>query len=146
MNFQECIAFANEGHRCFLATAEGDQPRVRALGLWFADEKGFYYQTETVKAVYTQLTNNGKVEACFYAPDPAGIGKQMRVTGEIEFLDDIALKRKVLEERPFLKAFGIEKPEDPQLVVFRIHKGEAFFWTMANNMKESEIERIKFGG
>jgi len=147
MNFQDCITFANEVQRCFLATAEGDQPRVRALGLWFADERGFYFQTESSKALYAQLTGNRKVEACFYAPDPgSGAGKQMRITGEIEFLDDMALKKKVLEERSFLKAYGIEKPEDPLLVVFRIHKGEAFFWTMANNMKESEIERISFGG
>jgi hypothetical protein len=26
----------------------------------------------------------------------------------------------------------------------RVHSGEAYFWTMANNMKEAEIERIKF--
>jgi len=147
MNFQDCIKFANEGHSCFLATVEGDQPRVRAFGLWFADETGIYFQTETSKAVYQQLKHNNKVEACFYAPDPgSGVGKQMRIKGEIEFIDDIALKTKVLEERPFLKAFGIEKPEDPLLGVFRIYKGEAFFWTMEDNMKESEIERIKFGG
>ena len=146
MNFRDCIEFANETHRCCLATTEGDQPRVRPLGLYFADDTGFYFQTESVKALYKQLKNNRKVEACFYAPEVgSGLGTVMRVTGEVEFLDDVALRTRVLEDRPFLKGLGITKPEDPLLVVFRIFKGEAYFWTMANNMKESEIERIKFG-
>jgi hypothetical protein len=25
-----------------------------------------------------------------------------------------------------------------------VHSGEVYFWTMAHNMKEMEIERIKF--
>lgn len=146
MNFKECIEFANENRTCFFATAEGNQPRVRALGMWFADDKGFYFQTEAVKALYKQLKSNNRVELCFY--NNIGIPpvwKIMRVTGEVEFLDDLALKRQVIEQRPFLKSFGIDRPEDPQLVVFRVYKGEAYFWTMADNMKESEIKRLKFG-
>ena len=146
MDFQDCIKFANETRTCYLATAEGDQPRVRAMGLYFSDETGFYFQTESVKAMYKQLQNNRKVEAYFHSTKPGpDAGKVLRVAGEIEFIDDIALKTRVLEERPFLKGLGITKPEDPLLVLFRISKGEAYFWTMANNMKESEIERIKFG-
>ena len=145
MSFQECIEFANENNTCYLATVEGDQPRVRAFALWFADDKGFYFQTESVKALCKQLKSNRKVELCFHARGAgSGVGKVLRVTGEVEFLDDIALRARVLEERPFLKGLGIEKPEDPLLVLFRVYQGEAYFWTMANNMKESEIERIKF--
>ena len=54
------------------------------------------------------------------------------------------LRHKFLEDRPFLKDAGIEKPDDPRLVIFRIRKGEAFFWSLANTCKESEIPRIKF--
>ncbi|MCE7698204.1 MAG: hypothetical protein K8E24_005000 [Methanobacterium paludis] len=36
MDFEDCIKFANETPVCYLATADGDQPRVRALGFWFA--------------------------------------------------------------------------------------------------------------
>ena len=146
MSFQDYVKFANDVHNCYLATAEGDQPRVRALGLFFADDTGFYFQIESVKAMYKQLQNNKKVEVYFHATGPGpDAGKVMRVSGEVEFLDDIALKTRALEERPFLKGLGIKGPEDPLLVVFRISKGEAYFWTMADNMKESEIERIKFG-
>lgn len=145
MDFQDCVNFANKNRICYFATTEGSQPRVRALRLWFADDKGFYFQTETVKAVCKQLDSNGKVEVCFYAPGTGlSIGTMMRVAGEVEFLDDIALKTRVLEDRPFLKKMGIEKPEDPLLAVFRIYTGEAYFWTMEYSMRESEIERIRF--
>ena len=143
MNFQDYIKFANEHPICYFATTEGNQPHVRALRMWFADDKGFYFQTESVKSVYKQLENNNKVELCFYAPGPDA-GTMMRVTGKVEFVNDLALKTKVLKDRPFLKSLGIKGPEDPLLVIFRVYSGEVYFWTMANNMKETEIERIKF--
>jgi pyridoxamine 5'-phosphate oxidase len=146
MDFKECTDFANAVHNCFIATADGNQPRVRALGIWFADDTGFYFQTASVKAIYQQLKKNNKVELCFYGKmNDSSDNKMMRVTGEVEFINDITLRKKVLEQRAFLKSYGINKPEDPRLVVFCVNKGEAYFWTMANNWKESEIERIKFG-
>jgi uncharacterized pyridoxamine 5'-phosphate oxidase family protein len=111
--------------------------------MWFADDKGFYFQTESVKSVYKQLRNNSNVELCFYVPGP-NAGTMMRVTGKVGFIHDLALKIKVLTDRPFLKALGIKGPEDQLLIIFRVYSGEAYFWTMANNMKEAEIERIKF--
>jgi len=41
---QDCIKFANENPVCYIATMDGDQPRVRGFLMWFADEKGFYFQ------------------------------------------------------------------------------------------------------
>jgi len=146
MDFQDCIKFAKENPICYLATTEGDQPRVRAMGLYSVDETGFYFNTQSVKAMAKQLDKNRKVELCFYCTKPGpDAGKVMRVSGEIEFLNDIDLRTRLLEDRPFLKEF-IKGPEDPLLVVFRIFKGEAYFWTMADSMKEAELERIKFGG
>ena len=92
-----------------------------------------------------QLQNNKRVEACFHAPAADGSpGTVLRVTGEVEFIDDEALRNKVFEDRPFLKDMGMESPDDPRLAVFKIHTGEAYFWTMEYSMRESEIERIKF--
>jgi len=68
----------------------------------------------------------------------------MRVAGEVERIDDIALKTRLLEERPFLKAIVRGGAEDPLLVLFRVYNGEAHFWSMDDNMRESEIERITF--
>jgi len=143
MNLQDCIKFANEHPVCYFATIEGNQPRVRVVQLWFADDKGFYFQTQSTKSVCKQLKNNNKVEICFYAPGP-DLGTVMRVSGKIEFIDDIAQKNKVLTDRPFLLEMGVKGPEDPLLTIFRVSSGEAYFWTAADSMKEEQIKRIKF--
>lgn len=142
MNFSDCIQFANRIKTAYLATIDGDQPRVRPLGMWFADDSGFYFQTQSVKALCRQLQKNSRVEFSFFDPDAFTV---LRVSGQAEFVNDNRLKAKVLEERQFLKDMGITTPEDPRLVVFSVAKGEAYFWTMKDSMKEAEIPRIKFG-
>ncbi len=137
MTIQDCIKFSNENPICYLATAENDQPRVRALGFWFADETGFYFQTGTNKEFPKQLKKNPKTEACFYKHEGM-IGTMLRVAGEVEFIDDRKLKEKVLDERPFLKSFGLTI-DSPGLIIFRIPHGQAHFWTMENNMKPKEF-------
>ena len=144
MDFKDCIKFANDNPVSFIATMEGEMPRVRAFLMWFADESGFYYHTGTAKSVYKQLKNNPNAEICFYHAGGEMMAKNMmRVTGEVEFLDNAKLRARLLEERPFLKAL-MKSPSDPVLAIFRIPKGEAWFWSMAENMREGEIPRIMF--
>lgn len=137
MKIQDFIKFTNENPICYLATVEDDQPRVRALGFWFADESGFYFQTGAVKEFYLQLKKNPKTEVCFYKQEGM-IGTMLRISGKVDFIDDIKLKEKVLKDRPFLKEFGLTI-ESPGLIIFRISHGQAFFWTMQNNLKPKEI-------
>jgi uncharacterized pyridoxamine 5'-phosphate oxidase family protein len=134
---KDCIKFANENPICYLATAESDQPHVRVLGFWFADETGFYFQTGAMKEFYQQLKKNPKTEVCFYKHENM-IGTMLRISGKVEFPDDIKLKERVLADRPFLKEFGITAAS-PGLVIFRIVHGKAHFWTMENNLKPKEI-------
>jgi uncharacterized pyridoxamine 5'-phosphate oxidase family protein len=141
MDFKDCITFANKTPVCYLATVEGDQPRVRALQFWFANESGFYFQIGAMKDMYRQLQENPKVEVCFWQPDETA-GTMMRVAGKIEFVDDLELKKKVIEDRPFLKTFGLTF-DHPGLIIFRISKGEAYFWTMTTNLEPKKF--IKFG-
>lgn len=145
MNFEDCVSFANTYPMAFMATSENSQPHVRPLALQYADTSGFYFQTEPVKRLYNQLQKNSKVEVCFYNPEDTGLGKVMRVVGEAEFVEDKIIKTKILESQPFLQTIGIDDIDNPLLVVFRIKSGEAFFWTVENNMKEYDIEVISFG-
>lgn len=137
MKIQDCIKFANENPVCSLATVENDQPRVRLLGFWFADETGFYFQTSTVKEIPGQLKLNPKTEICFYKHEGV-IGTMLRVSGEAEFLDDINFREKAFADRPFLKNFGMTI-NSPELFLFRISHGKAHFWTMENNLKPKEV-------
>lgn len=139
MKLQECIDFATEHPVCSLATVDGDQPRVRTFLLWRANEDGFYFETFNPKAVYEQLRNNPKVEICFFNNESdLEKAKTMRLTGAVEFLDDADLKKQMLADWPFLK------DAEPVLELFRVPSGEAFFWTMADVLKEKEIERVSF--
>jgi len=144
MDLQDCITFATENPVCYLATTDGDQPRVRAVLLLFANENGLYFETLSPKEVSKQLHKNPRVEICFYN-NPADLqnGKMMRVTGEVEFLDDEELKKEVYEKIRFIEDLA-GKPIEHLLEVFRIKTGEAHFWTMADVLKEPELERIKF--
>jgi pyridoxamine 5'-phosphate oxidase len=138
-DIKDCIDFTNEVKLCYLATTDKDQPGVRALGFWFADETGFYFQTGDVKEFYHQLKENPKTEVCFFKSMPDKIpGMMLRITGEVEFLNDKNLKEKVLIERPFLKNFGFTS-DSPGLIIFRIAHGKAHFWTMETNLKAKEI-------
>ncbi len=142
MDFKDCYEFANANKTCYLATADGDQPRVRAMGMWYADETGFYLQAQSVKALYKQIEQNPKVELYFQTKD---FSKVMRVSGLAKIITDKAIRAKCIEERPFVKNFGITEPDNPLLAVFQVYQGEAYFWTMADTMKEADLPRIKFG-
>jgi pyridoxamine 5'-phosphate oxidase len=140
MNIQDCIKFTNENPVCYLATVDENQPRVRALRFWFADETGFYFQTGEVKQFYRELKKNPKTEVCFYKSENM-IGTMLRISGEVEFLDDRSLKERVLKDRPFLKKFELTV-DSPGLIIFKIAHGQAHFWTMENNLKPKEIIRF----
>ena len=105
MDFSDCVKFANENPTTYIATMDGDQPRVRAFAMWFADATGFYYHTGTPKAVWRQLAENPRVELCFYAPE--GTGRMMRVAGAVEFIEDADLKSRLVKERPCTKGVTI---------------------------------------
>jgi len=141
MSLKQYADFANQNPTCYLATAEGNQPRVRAMGMWYADETGFYFQSQSVKALNRQIQDNNKVEVCFCAPD---FSKMMRVSGKVKIIEDREVRKKCIEERPFLKTMGITDPGDPMLAVFHLYTGEAYFWTREDSMKEADIPREKF--
>jgi uncharacterized pyridoxamine 5'-phosphate oxidase family protein len=142
MDILDCIKFANENPVCFLATSEDGVPRVRCMGFWFADESGFYFQSGRAKDVVGQIMKNPEVEVCFYKASGM-MGESMRVSGKAEFTEDTELKKKVINDRPFLKTFGLDY-DNPQLVIFRIAKGKAHFWNMKSNFIPKEF--IRFGG
>ena len=113
-----------------------------ALEMAYADETGFYIQTQSVKAFAKQMKENPKVELCFLAPGEGG--RTMRVSGRVKPVTDLDTLERCINERPFLKSMGIDKPDNPLLAVFHLYTGEAFFWTRADSMKEAQIPRIKF--
>ena len=109
--------------------------------MWYADKTGFYYNTGASKDLYQQLKANSKVELCFFDTKSKNMD-QMRVTGQVEFISDMTIREKLLEARPFLKQMGFEA-DSPKLIVFRIVKCIAHFWTWETNLQPKEY--LSFG-
>jgi uncharacterized pyridoxamine 5'-phosphate oxidase family protein len=143
MDFSDCVKFASENPVTYVATVEGDQPRVRAIAMWFADNTGFYYHTGTPKNVCRQLKKNPKLELCFFKPGE-GAGTMMRVAGKVEFLKEKALEERHYRDRPWLKELPAAAPKGGEVAIFRVTHGEEYFWTMANNMREQDAPHLKF--
>lgn len=58
--------FLKEAGTYYLATVEGDQPRVRLFGTAHIFEGRLYIQTSKSKAVSKQLKANPKAEICAF--------------------------------------------------------------------------------
>ena len=144
MNITEYVDFASANPVCFLATSENNQPHVRGMLLFFADESGFYFGTFSPKEMFKQLQKNPLVEVCFYN-NPADLAnaKTMRIKGEIEFVNDPALKHRIHEERKFLDDIAGENLEAYN-EIFKLASGDIHFWTMMDVMKESQLEHMIF--
>jgi general stress protein 26 len=51
--------------------------------MWYADKTGFWFQAQTVKALYKQIQKNPKVEVYFTAPN---FQQGMRVSGKVKII------------------------------------------------------------
>jgi len=141
---EEIREFANQNPAAWVATAEGAQPHVRALAMWFADETGFYFHTGTQKRLSGQLIANPKVEVGFYNPgDGMGSMQMVRVTGKIEQVRNADLEKKLFEDRPWLHKIFATYPNG-RIFIFRIAHGEAQYWNMELNCKEKDTPPIVF--
>ena len=132
MKKEEIFHLMNENPVFHLATLEGDQPRVRGMLLFRANEEGIIFHTASTKDVFTQIQKNPKVELCFQ-----GNGSQIRVTGELEHNKDEILREEIYNHptRKFLQAWKENGVED-LLQVFILKNGTAIEWTMENNFDE----------
>jgi uncharacterized pyridoxamine 5'-phosphate oxidase family protein len=63
---QEVYEFLKKAGTYYLATVDGDQPRVRPFGTYHIYEDKLYIQTGKVKDVSKQMIKNPKVEICAF--------------------------------------------------------------------------------
>ena len=117
---ERVCAFLDQAKVYYLATAEGDQPRVRPFGTALVYEGKLYIQTGKVKPVSHQLAANPKAELCAFAN-----GQWVRVWGKL--LDDDRREAKVamLEKYPNLKR--MYDPDDGNTQVLYFEDAQATF-------------------
>lgn len=106
--------FLNEAKTYYLATVEGDQPRVRPFGTAIIYNGKLYIQTGKVKAVSKQLAANPKAEICAFHN-----GTWLRVAGELINDDDRDAKVAMLEKNPGLKRMYSADDDNTQVLYFK---------------------------
>lgn len=114
----EVYEFLKKCGTYYLATVEGDQPRVRPFGTIDLFEGKLYIQTGKVKSVANQMKANQKVEISGMAE-----GKWIRLTAEAVLDDNIAAQEHMLEAYPSLK--GMYQPGDGNTEVYYLKNAEA---------------------
>ena len=112
--------FLKEAGVYYLATVEGDQPRVRPFGTAHIFEGKLYIQTGKVKPVSKQLTENPKVEISAFKD-----GTWIRIAGELENDDRVEAKKSMLDAYPNLRGMYNENDDNTQVLYFK--KGVATF-------------------
>lgn len=104
----------------YLATVEGDQPRVRPFGTAHIFEGKLYIQTGKVKPVSKQLAANPKAEICAFMN-----GAWLRLACELVNDDRIEAKRSMLDEYENLR--GIYNEDDDNTQVLYVQNAVATF-------------------
>lgn len=129
---EEICDFLKQCETYYLATVEGDQPRVRPFGTAHVFEGRLYFQTGKVKQVSKQLLANPKVELCGMAG-----GKWVRVTSTAVEDDRPAARQSMLDAYPTLS--GMYKADDGNCEVFYLKDVTA---TISSFTQEPKVIRF----
>lgn len=116
---KEVLEFLKLCRVYYIATVEGDQPRVRPFGAQCEFEGKLYLTTSNHKAVYAQMKANGKVEISGMSPD----GRWIRLTAEAVFDERREAKTAMLEANPELRSMYHE--DDGRMEVFYLQNATA---------------------
>ena len=106
--------FLKEAGVYYLATVEGDQPRVRPFGTAHIFEGKLYIQTGKIKNVSKQLAANPKAEICAFKD-----GMWLRVSGELVNDDSIETKKSMLDAYSNLRGMYDENDDNTQVLYFK---------------------------
>ena len=98
----------------YLATVEGDQPRVRPFGTANIYEGKLYIQTGKVKPCSKQILANPKVEI-----SASHQGTWIRIAGELVEDNSIEAKRAMLDAYPNLRNMYDENDSNTQVFYFK---------------------------
>ena len=113
-NIERVCQFLDEAQTYYLATVEGDQPRVRPFGTALIYDGRLYIQTGKVKPVSKQLAANPKAEICAFKD-----GKWIRIAGELVNDDNRDVMVAMLEKMSSLKAMYSPDDGNMQMLYFK---------------------------
>ena len=113
-NVERAAKFLKDAETYYLATAEGDQPRVRPFGTAHVYEGRLYIQTGKVKDVSRQILANPKVEICAFNGD-----EWIRIAGSLVEDDRVEARASMLDAYPSLKNMYAADDGNTQVFYFK---------------------------
>lgn len=119
---QEVYDFLKKAGTFYLATVEGEQPRVRPFGAVCEYSGRLWLITSSKKDVYAQLKANPKAEIC-----ASYGGEWMRITAELTEDDDRAARVAMLEAYPSLSS--MYSPDDGKMTVMYLKDATAVLYS-----------------
>jgi len=114
------LKFLKDAETYYLATVEGDQPKVRPFGTAHIFEGKLYIQTGKVKDVSKQLHQNPKAEICAFKN-----GEWLRVSGKLIEDNRNEARQSMLDAYPGLQK--MYKADDGNTEVFYFENATAIF-------------------
>ena len=104
----------------FATVNEEGNPQVRAFQVMLIEDGTLYFCTASGKKVYEQMQANPHVALTVTSPEYVSV----RVEGTSKFIDDMALKERILEENPTVKAL-YKSADSPVFKTFYLEHGNA---------------------
>lgn len=111
---ERTLKFLKDAGTYYLATVDGDQPRVRPFGTIHEFEGKLYIQTGKVKDVSKQLAANPKAEICAFKG-----GEWIRVAGELVEDDRVEARQSMLDAYPSLQKMYKADDGNTQVLYFK---------------------------
>lgn len=129
---EEVYEFLKKCGTFYLATVEGDKPRVRPFGVVNIFEGKLYIQTGKKKKVSKQMQENPNVEICGFID-----GKWIRLEGKVVRDDRREAKESMLEANPILK--NMYSADDDNTEVLYFEKAKATFYSFTEEARVIEF-------
>ena len=126
---KEVYEFLKECKTFYIATEEGNQPRVRPFGVVNIYEDKLYIQTGKAKNVSKQMQINPNVEICCFKD-----GKWLRLEGKVVRDDRKEAKVSMLDANPILK--NMYSADDDNTEVLYFENAKATFYSFTEEPKE----------
>jgi general stress protein 26 len=99
----------------FLATVDGDRPRLRPVSPVRTDGFTVYVANLTSYHKTGEIEANPQVELAYLSADH----DQVRISGRAEVVTDPSLLREIWEANPLLRHY-LGSPDNPELIIYRI--------------------------
>ena len=129
---EEVYEFLKKCGTFYIATVEGDQPRVRPFGVVNIFEGKLYIQTGKSKNVSKQMQVNPKVEISAFMD-----GTWIRLEGTVVRDDRREAKKSMLDANPMLRSMYSEDDDNTEVLYFE--KAKATFCSFTDAPRTVEF-------